>query len=96
MWRGQLEEGNFTHFSTLSTSEEELDTEKYSGIPGVLFEHFSGRFEQFSQTNLIDVFANPTSYPPAEAPASLQLELSDCQADDQLKRQFIEKDLLTF
>ena len=58
-------------WSTLSTREEEVDTEKYSGILGVLFEHFSGRFEQFNQTNLIDVFANPTGYPPAEAPASL-------------------------
>ena len=91
-----MEEGNFTHFSTLSRREEGVDTKKYSRILGVLFEEFNSRFEQFTQTNLIDVFANPTGYPPAEAPANLQLELINCQADDKLRRQFIEKDLITF
>lgn len=53
----------------------EVDTEKYSQILEVLFEDFNSRFEQFNQTNIVDVFANPASYPAAEAPASLQLEL---------------------
>ena len=97
MFREQLEMGCFIHFATLSTrKDKEIDAEKYSQILGVLLDEFNSRFEQFERTNLINVFANPVGYDPAKAPAHLQLELIDCQADDQIRRQFIDKDLHTF
>ena len=62
-----------------------------------LISAFKDRFIDFQKVKmLLDLFSNPFSILPENAPESAQLELIDMQNDENLRNKFNEDSLLNF
>jgi hypothetical protein len=77
----------------------EVNCEPYTNILSLsaISAEFQRRSPQFEDTKKeIEVFSDPFSITPGSAPAAVQMELIDIQADQHLKQQYLSHDLIEF
>lgn len=101
LWVGQLQNGNCTHFKSLlerqQSVENHVSAEPYAKLLTGLAAEFGRRFAQFDGTCMhINIFEDPFSVDAEEAPAPLQMELIDIQADKRLSQHHNSHELVEF
>ncbi|XP_067950419.1 general transcription factor II-I repeat domain-containing protein 2A-like [Watersipora subatra] len=101
LWVGQLQNGNCTHFKSLlerqQSVENHVSAEPYAKLLTGLAAEFGRRFAQFDGTCMhINIFEDPFSVDAKEAPAPLQMELIDIQADKRLSQHHNSHELVEF
>lgn len=94
----QINDNNFIHFNLLS--EENVPyacAQKYKEVISSLSDEFIRRFQDFKKVeHLFNILSSPFSADINVAPADIQLELIDVQADFELKDKFTSQSLSEF
>ena len=93
-WKAQLSQTNLCHFPACKALMDEgtlFTVEKYTDAIVKLQEEFDQRFADFkTHRATFQIFADPFSFDVQDAPAVLQMELTDLQCNSELKAKFRE------
>ena len=101
LWVVQLQNGNCTHFKSLLKKQQSVanhvNTEPYAELLTGLAAEFGRRFAHFDGNCMqINIFEGPFSINADKAPAALQIELIDIQADNRLRQNHSNHELVEF
>ena len=100
LFKDQFSNSVLTHFSCLKMQHDEgqdINYQKYGTVIEKLSAVFDARFLDFRQLESdFNIFSNPFNTAVDQSPDRLQLELIDLQSDNDMKRAFDEKDLVSF
>ena len=92
LWQSQMQEGDLSHFQTLSLRNSGICRDKktkYADQLQNLTNKFSARFKDFgSREHLFEIFSSPFHTDVTKAPADIQMELIDLQANTDLKAKY--------
>ena len=92
LWQFQMQGGNLCHFQTLSLRNSGIYRDKktkYVEQLQSLMNEFSTRFKDFgSHEHLFEIFSLPFDTDVTKAPADIQMELIDLQANNDLKAKY--------
>ena len=95
-----MQEGDLTHFQTLSLRNSGICRDKktkYAGQLQNLTNEFSTRFKDFgSHEHLFEIFSLPFHTDVTKTPADIQMELIDLQANTDLKAKYKDMNLGDF
>ena len=92
LWQFQMQGGNLCHFQTLSLRNSGIYRDKktkYVEQLQSLMNEFFTRFKDFgSHEHLFEIFSSPFDTDVTKAPADIQMELIDLQANNDLKAKY--------
>ena len=94
----QMVQKKVIHCAVLSTRPvDTVQHEKYNKLLFKLIDDFQRRFQDFRKhIDFMKLLSNPFDVDPTDAVDQYQMELIDIQNNSELKRSFVEHDLLTF
>ena len=95
LWKSQIQQGNLSHFQTLSNKNTILSpgkVTKYNEQLQKLLNEFQGRFADFrAHEHSFEIFTSPFNMVVDSAPAAIQMELIELQERVDLKTKFLEE-----
>ena len=99
----QISKANFTHFKCCSILQKELPSVEHfpsefaTAVVTSLQQEFKRRFSDFERISVdLCLLTNPFNFCVESASSNVQLELIDLQADEYLKSQLNQTDLISF